>query len=129
MDILWGIIGPWFLGAGLVVIVAWLVVVCRQQHKTYSPRGRFVMITGCDSGFGREIALRLDRLGSYVLATCLTQKGAEELKSLTSARLNVFIMDVTNSEQIQETFGKVQKKLMEADSGKMVTLVVQLSHY
>ena len=35
------------------------------------PNGRAVFITGCDTGFGRELACRLDALGFKVYAGCL----------------------------------------------------------
>ena len=44
-------------------------------------KGKFVLITGCDSGFGRETAIRLDKMGVGVLATCLTKQGEENLES------------------------------------------------
>ena len=38
-------------------------------------RGKYVLITGCDSGFGRATAIQLDKMGVCVLATCLTKEG------------------------------------------------------
>ena len=61
---------------------------------------KFVLITGCDSGFGRETAIRLDKMGARVLATCLTKEGEQSLRSVTSDKLKTFQMDVTNSQQI-----------------------------
>ena len=60
-------------------------------------KGKFVLITGCDSGFGRETAIRLDKMGVGVLATCLTKQGEENLKSVTSKQLQTFQLDVTNA--------------------------------
>ena len=45
---------------------------------------KYVFITGCDSGFGNLLARQLDRRGMRVLAACLTEKGAEELRNKTS---------------------------------------------
>ena len=55
-----------------------------------------MLITGCDSGFGRETAIRLDEMDVRVLATCLTKEGEQSLKSATSDKLKTFQMDVTN---------------------------------
>ena len=33
-----------------------------------SPKDRCVFITGCSSGFGRALALKLDAMGCYVFA-------------------------------------------------------------
>ena len=35
------------------------------------PRGRGVFISGCDTGFGHDLAVRLDKLGFTVFAGCL----------------------------------------------------------
>ena len=52
--------------------------------------GKYVLITGCDSGFGRLTAIALDKMGVCVLATCLTKEGEESLKSVTSDKLKTF---------------------------------------
>ena len=61
---------------------------------------KHVFITGCDSGFGNLLARQLDRRGMRVLAACLTEKGAEELRNKTSDRLETVILDVTKTESI-----------------------------
>ena len=80
-------------------------------------RGKYVLITGCDSGFGRATAIQLDKMGACVLATCLTEEGEQSLKSVTSDKLKTFQLDVTKSEQIKRVFDKV-KKLVEDESGE-----------
>ena len=90
--------------------------------KAKNINGQFVLITGCDSGFGRETAIKLDKMGVHVLATCLTKEGEQSLKSVMSAdKLITFQMDVTNSQQIEEVFQKV-KKLLDGKSGKQDSL-------
>ena len=69
---------------------------------------KYVLITGCDSGFGQETAIRLDKMGVRVLATCLTKEGEQSLKSMTSDRLKTFQLDVTNSQQIQVLYEQVK---------------------
>ncbi|XP_073519466.1 retinol dehydrogenase 7-like [Phyllobates terribilis] len=61
---------------------------------------KYVLITGCDSGFGNLAAKQLDKRGMNVLAACLTQKGAENLKKETSSRLKTVILDVTDSQSV-----------------------------
>jgi len=39
-----------------------------------------IVITGCDSGFGRTLALKLGAKGFKVYACCLTQRAMDELK-------------------------------------------------
>ncbi|KAM5287935.1 17-beta-hydroxysteroid dehydrogenase type 6-like [Ctenodactylus gundi] len=59
-----------------------------------------VFITGCDSGFGNLLARQLDMRGLRVLAACLTEAGAEQLRNRTSQRLETVILDVTRTESI-----------------------------
>lgn len=61
---------------------------------------KFVLITGCDSGFGNQLARELDRRGMMILATCLTQKGAEDLKKETSSRLQTVILDISDTQNV-----------------------------
>ena len=82
-------------------------------------KDKFVLITGCDSGFGRETAVRLDEMGACVLATCLTKDGEQSLKSVASDRLKTFQMDVANSQQIKEVYEEV-KRHIPGDTGKLI---------
>ena len=80
--------------------------------------GKFVLVTGCDSGFGRETAMKLDKMGVHVLATCLTKEGEQSLKAATSDRLKTFQLDVTNSEQIKTLYELVKEQL-PSDQGNV----------
>ena len=35
---------------------------------------KYILVTGCDSGFGLAVAQKLDKLGCNVFAACLTGK-------------------------------------------------------
>jgi hypothetical protein len=50
-----------------------------SQLAAESLVGKAVVITGCDSGFGHELALRLVDRGMNVYAGCLTLEGSESL--------------------------------------------------
>ncbi|XP_030052531.1 retinol dehydrogenase 16-like isoform X2 [Microcaecilia unicolor] len=76
---------------------------------------KYVFITGCDSGFGNLLACQLDGQGLRVLAACLTQRGAEQLKEGTSQRLQTIILDVTDSESVAAAANWV--KLQVGDRG------------
>ena len=81
------------------------------NQKVQNLHTKYVFITGCDSGFGRETAIRLDKMGVNVLATCLTKQGEQDLKSMTSTKLKTFQMDVTDSQQIRNVFEQVKNVL------------------
>ncbi|XP_020600573.1 short-chain dehydrogenase/reductase family 9C member 7-like [Orbicella faveolata] len=77
-------------------------------------KGKYVLITGCDRGFGRATARALDKMGDCVLATCLTKEGEQSLKSVTSEKLKTFQMDVTNSKQIRDVYSEVRREISSA---------------
>ena len=60
------------------------------------------MVTGCDSGFGNALAIKLDGIGFKVYAGCLDVRGdgPQELKTKCSDRLNIIPLDVTKSDQV-----------------------------
>ena len=68
---------------------------------------------GCDSGFGHELAKRLDTLGLTVFAGCLFPEdgGAKELKSACSSRLHVLHLDVTREEHVRNAVKYVKNSL------------------
>ncbi|KAJ7317797.1 hypothetical protein JRQ81_003959 [Phrynocephalus forsythii] len=72
----------------------------RERQTVENLTEKYVFITGCDSGFGNQLARQLDTRGMRVLAACLTQKGAEELEKVTSGRLKTTILDVTSTESV-----------------------------
>ncbi|KAM6154228.1 LOW QUALITY PROTEIN: 17-beta-hydroxysteroid dehydrogenase type 6-like [Erethizon dorsatum] len=98
----------WLYLAALVVLyhlVHWYwerQVVSHLQDKSaiFFWKAKYVFITGCDSGFGNLLARQLDMWGLRVLAVCLMEKGAEQLRKQTSERLETVILDVTQTESI-----------------------------
>uniref|UniRef100_A0A8C6XCX8 Retinol dehydrogenase 16-like n=1 Tax=Naja naja TaxID=35670 RepID=A0A8C6XCX8_NAJNA len=72
----------------------------RERQKVEKLTEKYVFITGCDSGFGNQLAKQLDTRGLRVLAACLTEKGAQQLERLTSDRLKTTLLDVTSTESV-----------------------------
>ncbi|KAG8129489.1 hypothetical protein E2320_016210 [Naja naja] len=72
----------------------------RERQKVEKLTEKYVFITGCDSGFGNQLAKQLDTRGLRVLAACLTEKGAQQLERLTSDRLKTTLLDVTSTERL-----------------------------
>ncbi|NP_001088084.1 retinol dehydrogenase 7, gene 2 L homeolog precursor [Xenopus laevis] len=73
----------------------------KDRHILDNLTDKYVLITGCDSGFGNLLARKLDRRGIHVLAACLTDRGAEELKKQTSSGLQTILLDVTDSKSVK----------------------------
>ncbi|EDV27167.1 17-beta-hydroxysteroid dehydrogenase type 6 [Trichoplax sp. H2] len=90
----------------LYTFIALLTAIIAYKIFRYSTNGKiqatdkFVLVTGCDSGFGRLTALKLDQLGCYVFAGCLTQRGIDGLRKIATKRLHPFMLDITNAEDI-----------------------------
>ena len=105
------------LAGAVTLIVLWLTLKFLVKRKVQNLHTKYVFITGCGSGFGRETAIRLDKMGVHVLAACLTKQGAQDLKSMTSAKLKTFQMDVTDSQQIEDVFKQV-KNVLPSGQGK-----------
>ncbi|XP_077694422.1 17-beta-hydroxysteroid dehydrogenase type 6 isoform X2 [Eretmochelys imbricata] len=83
----------------------------REQQAVQNLREKYVLITGCDSGFGHLLAKHLDMRGLRVLAACLTQQGAEQLKKATSERLQTVILDVTRTDSIAAATAWVKEQV------------------
>ncbi|KAI8520660.1 Dehydrogenase/reductase SDR member 9 [Branchiostoma belcheri] len=85
----------------LLAIVAYrLYKWVRGLPRIPSTADKYVLITGCDTGFGKLHAQRLDKLGFHVFAACLTDKGQQDLKQLCSDRVVTVAMDVTSHDSI-----------------------------
>ncbi|KAI4586615.1 hypothetical protein MJG53_004402 [Ovis ammon polii x Ovis aries] len=89
-----------WLYLAVLVVLYYLLRWYRERQVVSHLRDKFVFITGCDSGFGNQLARQLDLRGLKVLAGCLTEQGAEQLRNQTSDRLQTVILDVTKTESI-----------------------------
>ena len=102
------------LGVVTLLLCLWLLMkrFCMDRFVD-DFQDKYVLITGCDSGFGRETTLRLDSLGLNVFATCLTSEGLENLTAMCSKRLQAFHLDVTDSKEIRNAYKLVAHSLPE----------------
>ncbi|XP_032994258.1 retinol dehydrogenase 16-like [Lacerta agilis] len=72
----------------------------KERQTVENLTEKYVLITGCSRGFGNHLARQLDARGLRVLATCTTQKGAEQLEKVTSERLKTTVLDVSSTESV-----------------------------
>ncbi|CAI2354201.1 unnamed protein product [Caenorhabditis sp. 36 PRJEB53466] len=92
------------------------------EHFHVESHGKYVLITGCDSGFGRLLALRLLDKRVNVFAACFTQQGMESLKkewrsNLSSqGQLHTLQLDVTKEESVHSAKLFVEKVLREQNA-------------
>lgn len=75
-------------------------------------KGRGVVITGCDTGFGHQLAKQLHGFDFTVFACCLsdTSDGALALKKMG---LHVIQMDVTSQQEVDAARDYVKEHLPE----------------
>ncbi|XP_069829033.1 short-chain dehydrogenase/reductase family 9C member 7-like [Dendropsophus ebraccatus] len=105
----------WLLLLLVVFALMFLYRWYRQSLILENLTDKYVFITGCDTGFGNLLAKQLDKRGMKVLAACLTDHGAKDLKKETSSRLQTMILDVTNSKSVSSAAESVST--IVGDSG------------
>jgi len=94
---------------GILIFLFWRNVIrsrcCRSNQKLQQS---CVIVTGCDYGFGRAIALHLHSMGTTVYAGVLSTQSGEKLLQLTNNnndnnnKLIPVVMDVTKMQDIQK---------------------------
>ncbi|XP_048835558.1 retinol dehydrogenase 7-like isoform X2 [Brienomyrus brachyistius] len=85
----------------------------KEKKRVSDEWEKYVYITGCDSGFGRLLARRLDALGFCVIASCITEKGEEDLKKDCSATLTTVHLDVTKTDSVTKAAELIKTKVGE----------------
>ncbi len=103
---------PWLTGTGaliwfllLVYLIRrlWTAVGARAQHDV---SGRWVVVTGCDSGFGRGIVEALVSRGARVAAFCFTAEGAESV--LAAGAELAPCLDLTDDQALENAAREVE---------------------
>ncbi|CAF0743689.1 unnamed protein product [Adineta ricciae] len=75
-----------------------------------NPSGKYVLISGCDSGFGHGLAIELDKQGFNVFAGVLTANSKDSLSKSLSTRATIFQLDITREEDIEAAYQLVSNK-------------------
>ncbi|KAM7244327.1 hypothetical protein CapIbe_004935 [Capra ibex] len=89
-----------WLYLAVLVVLYYLLRWSRERQVVSHLQNKIIFITGCDSGFGNQLARQLDLRGLRVLAACLTEQGAKQLRNQTSDRLQMVILDVTKTDSV-----------------------------
>jgi NAD(P)-dependent dehydrogenase (short-subunit alcohol dehydrogenase family) len=78
---------------------------------------KLVVISGCDTGFGRELAILLStKCGYVVLAGCLNKDSQSSLQKICGDNLYTATLDVTKDESV-EAFMKTMTDILDSKSG------------
>lgn len=91
----------------------------KWQPQDYEDKS--VLITGCDTGFGYNAAIQLDKLNVKVFAACFTTAGVKRLKDDKNFQGVALLLDVTSQKDIDGAFQLIQKHLN--DQGIVVTTI------
>ncbi|CAF2023265.1 unnamed protein product [Rotaria magnacalcarata] len=99
----------------IVVFVLFLYIAYRlYQHFFPAPiidaRRKYVLISGCDSGFGNTLAIELDKKGFNVFAGIYNPASEDTLIDQLSSRATIFQLDITRREDIDAAYDLVKKK-------------------
>eukprot|EP00698_Gefionella_okellyi_P002421 TRINITY_DN12276_c0_g1_i1.p1 TRINITY_DN12276_c0_g1~~TRINITY_DN12276_c0_g1_i1.p1 ORF type:complete len:319 (+),score=57.39 TRINITY_DN12276_c0_g1_i1:44-1000(+) len=71
-------------------------------------KGKFVVVTGCDTGFGQMLSAQLDSAGFSVIAACFTEKGTADMRA-SLPRAHVLRLDVTSDESVATFHSEVKR--------------------
>lgn len=117
VDIIYSILSV----AGVAVITLWLSWQVSKILKAIydlcacrvDPQGKVVLVTGCSSGFGYQLTVRLDALGFHIIGCCrnIGASNVQKLKSECSDRLQVVRMDVSSDEEVEQIRQQFDKML------------------
>ena len=98
----------------IIFIILLYIAYCLYQHffpsPNINPKNKYVLITGCDTGFGHQLAIQLDKQGFNVLAAVYVPHNITLLKNKLSSKSAVFRLDITKQQDIDNTFKLVQEK-------------------
>ncbi|XP_029384462.1 D-beta-hydroxybutyrate dehydrogenase, mitochondrial [Echeneis naucrates] len=108
-----------------IVVLYLLFVLCaatpRIPRGSVQVKGKAVLITGCDTGFGHALAKHLHKLGFTVFAGCLLKDkggdGAKELEEFHSDRMKVVQLDVSSEEQVTQAVEYIKDSLDDPERG------------
>ena len=75
-----------------------------------NPNGKYVLISGCDTGFGHGLAIEFDKQGFNVLAGVYNPDNENSLKNKLSSQATVFQLDITKQEDIDAAYELVKEK-------------------
>ena len=96
----------------LIVLITYKVLdFVFRLPKISNLRSQYILVTGCDTGFGNAAAKLLDGMGCHVIAGCLTEAGETDLRKSCSEKLKTIQMDVSKLESIQRAYQLVNNIL------------------
>jgi short-subunit dehydrogenase len=86
-----------------------------ETHKNIaSSNDRYIVITGCSSGIGKESALLLASQGFKVFATVRKEKDAKSLKDSNNRNIiTIYPLDLTKTDDIAKSVQTIKTELSQ----------------
>jgi NAD(P)-dependent dehydrogenase (short-subunit alcohol dehydrogenase family) len=100
----------YIVGIILFVYVSYRVYQYFFPTPDINPNGKYVLISGCDTGFGHGLAIELDHQGFNVLAGIYDPNNQDSLTKRLSSRTTVFKLDITRQEDIDAAYEMISTK-------------------
>ncbi|KAH7961121.1 short-chain dehydrogenase/reductase family 9C member 7 [Rhipicephalus sanguineus] len=106
-------------------LAVWLLKML--TYKVVPAKGKIVVITRCDSGYGNKLALELDKRGFTVVAGCVSREspGTQQLKLQGSSNIHLVETDVTQTESLAEFENQV--RALCKDESHLWAVIINLS--
>jgi 11-cis-retinol dehydrogenase len=98
------------IGSILSIYILYRVYQHFFPSPNINPNGKYVLISGCDTGFGNGLAIELDKQGFHVLAGIYNPNNKDSLTKLLSSRATIFQLDITRQEDIDAAYELISKK-------------------
>lgn len=105
---------PWISGMGIAV---WSILALMLLHKIITVwreraqldlSGRWIVVTGCDSGFGRGVVESLVARRAMVVACCFSAEGAAD--ALKAGAQLAPCLDLTDDDAILQLIGEIETR-------------------
>ena len=101
------------ISISIFIILHFLKKTMILMWQPHNYEDKSVLITGCDTGFGYNAAIQLDKLNVKVFAACFTTAGVKRLKDDKNFHGVVLLLDVTSQKDIDGAFQLIQKHLKD----------------
>ncbi|CAB3396571.1 unnamed protein product [Caenorhabditis bovis] len=112
----------YFLFILIALMLYDLIRQCFIRDEYLSRKGKFVIVSGCDSGFGKQLAIDLLKNGSNVFAGFYTETGMKlfenECQNLEPSRGTLYSLklDVTSDKSVEEALKFVKEILRKKNA-------------
>ncbi|KAL8563901.1 hypothetical protein ACOMHN_049557 [Nucella lapillus] len=111
--VMYTVYAVWWSLVVVVGVVVGVVAMCRYVERRHEgvlrAEGKVVLITGCDTGIGHEIAKRASQRGLTVVATCLDRHSPGATLLAAMERVHVLPLDVTDDDSVRAALDDVTK--------------------